>query len=142
MRALIDTNIILDALMAREPFCKDAEAIMLAIAAEELDGWITANSITDIVYVLRKAVTPETLKQAMRDMLEVLPVVGLTGLDCWGSLDLDEGDFEDAVLIRCALTHDFDYIVSRDEALLKRKVANLQIVKPSVVLAQMQVSFT
>ena len=49
MKALIDTNIIIDALQHREGFADDAEFLMLQ--AYEYDGYITANSATDIYYI-------------------------------------------------------------------------------------------
>ena len=48
MKALIDTCIIIDALQSREPFKDDAQKIFLSAARKEFDGYVTANSITDI----------------------------------------------------------------------------------------------
>lgn len=36
MRALIDTNIVLDFLLQREPFCQDAELLFQAIDAGQV----------------------------------------------------------------------------------------------------------
>ena len=44
MNVLIDTNIVLDALMHREPFCGMAEAVILMAAKEEMIGCITARN--------------------------------------------------------------------------------------------------
>ena len=53
-KLLIDTNIILDALMNRAPWAKAAEDIILAVAEDKAEGYITASSFTDIHYLLRK----------------------------------------------------------------------------------------
>ncbi len=53
MKLLIDTNIVLDALMNREPWAKAAQGVILAIAEEKAEGYVTASSFTDIHYLLR-----------------------------------------------------------------------------------------
>ena len=55
MNVLIDTCIIIDALQSREPFNKDAEAVFLAVANRRCVGFLTANSVTDIYYLMHKA---------------------------------------------------------------------------------------
>ncbi len=46
MKILVDTNVIIDALAAREPFREDAEAILLLAAEEQITGFVTGSSIT------------------------------------------------------------------------------------------------
>lgn len=55
MKVMIDTNGILDALASREPFRADAETIFAMAAAKAVDSEISASSLTDIFYILRKA---------------------------------------------------------------------------------------
>ena len=52
MKALIDTNIIIDALQSRDGFAKDADFLILQ--AFEYSGYITATSVTDIYYIQHK----------------------------------------------------------------------------------------
>lgn len=40
MRILFDTNILLDALLAREPFVADAAFLLEAIVTRDVDGFI------------------------------------------------------------------------------------------------------
>lgn len=54
MRALIDTNIVLDFLLEREPFFQDADWLFQAIAAEQIVGHVTATTLTDIFYIARR----------------------------------------------------------------------------------------
>lgn len=49
MRVLIDTNIVLDALLLREPFFTDAKALLNAIESKQVQGYITATTLTDIL---------------------------------------------------------------------------------------------
>jgi predicted nucleic acid-binding protein len=52
-RILLDTNIVLDALLTRTPWNVDAEAIFKANLGGQVAAHITANSLTDIFYVAR-----------------------------------------------------------------------------------------
>jgi predicted nucleic acid-binding protein len=56
MRILIDTNVVLDFLQEREPFVEDAAKLFEKIDAGEKSGFIAATTITNIYYIVRKAV--------------------------------------------------------------------------------------
>jgi hypothetical protein len=52
MKVLLDTNIVLDFLLQREPFCQDAELII---------GYITATTLTDIFYITGQPLMVEVI---------------------------------------------------------------------------------
>lgn len=54
MRVLIDTNILLDYLLDREPFVQDAEALFNTIDSGQVVGYVTATTLTDIFYIARR----------------------------------------------------------------------------------------
>lgn len=54
MRVLLDTNIILDFFLEREPFFYDASRLFEAIADNQLEGFVTASSVTDIFYICKR----------------------------------------------------------------------------------------
>ena len=114
MKLLIDTNIILDALMAREPWAKSAQAIMLAAAGEKIEGCITASSFTDIYYILRKRLDKERTKQTLLGLLAVVNVLDVTGADCEKAFELPMSDYEDALLAYCAKRHKVEGIITRN----------------------------
>ena len=118
MKALIDTNVILGAIAAREPFRHDAEKIILLIAAEEAEGYITANSVTDIYYIARKHLPENDAREALRRLFCVFSIIDVRGDDCLSALSLPVDDFEDAVLTVCGYRAGVDLIVSRDKTLL------------------------
>ena len=115
MKLLIDTNIILDALMNREPWAKSAQAIILAVAEEKAEGCITASSFTDIHYLLRKHLRDkEKTKQALLGLLTIVSVLDVTGTDCEKAFDLPMPDYEDALLAFCGKRHKVDFIITRN----------------------------
>ena len=70
MKALIDTNIILDFLLQREPFFQDAELLFQAINTGQVIGYVTATTLTDIFYIARRQTGSfEKARQAVSEIL-------------------------------------------------------------------------
>jgi len=115
MKLLIDTNVILDALMDRKPWVRSAEAVLLACADEKAKGCITASTFTDIYYMLRRHLRDrEQTKQALLKLLSVVEVLNVSGMDCEKAFDLPMIDYEDALLSYCAKRHRMDCIITRN----------------------------
>jgi len=66
LNILFDTNIILDALLDRDPF--GANAVCLIDAAERtiINGYVCADSITTMYYLMEKAKTKVFARQKIR----------------------------------------------------------------------------
>jgi hypothetical protein len=77
MNALIDTNVILDALMSRAPFHESSEQIFMLAAQDKLEANITASSVTDIYYLLHKHLhEAEPCKQMLQKLFTLFPGTG------------------------------------------------------------------
>ena len=61
MRVLLDTNIVLDYLGANEGFTDDAEQVFDLASRRKDIKFVSSSAITDIVYVLRRAVKDREL---------------------------------------------------------------------------------
>jgi predicted nucleic acid-binding protein len=115
MKLLIDTNIILDILMKREPWVKSAAAVLLAVAGEKAEGFITANTFADLYYLLHKHLHDNNkTRQTLRELLMVVSILDVTGIDCEKAFDLPMNDYEDALLACCAKRHKVNYIITRN----------------------------
>ena len=113
MKALIDTNIIIDALQSRKGFNEDAEFIMLQ--AYEYDGYIAATSVTDIYYIQHryyhdKKKTVDNLKK----IFNLYDILDISERDCHAALRNGMNDYEDAVLVESAKRNDIDCIITRN----------------------------
>jgi len=115
VKILIDTNIILDFLLQREPFFQDAELLFKAIDDGKIVGYVTATTLTDIFYIARKHTS--SIKQARQAIEEVLTVMCVCSVDraiLESALNSGFDDFEDAVQIFSAVAQNLDAIVTRD----------------------------
>jgi len=122
-RILIDTNVILDKMAKREPFSDDANAIFSLIIQDQIVGFTTASSITDVHFLLSKAIGSESSIDAIENLLDIFEVISVTKDDCLNALKIGIKDFEDALVAVCADKEDIDFIVTRDAEFLKQPKA-------------------
>ena len=120
MKALIDTNIMVDVLQSREPWCVHGQAIFLAVASQKMIGCITAKEASDIHYFARKQFTgQENVDQKACDVLSkifaLFEVLDSLAIDCYNALARDNGDYEDAMMMETAARSGVDCIVTRNE---------------------------
>lgn len=114
MKILIDTNVIIDFLLSREPFQQDAARILAACAKGEQAGYIAFHSVPNIWYILRKI--PEAKRRAwLLDICSFLQVVGASHANVVKAIEMAEfTDFEDCLQDRSAEQVGADYIVTRN----------------------------
>ena len=113
MKILVDTNVIIDALTGREPFRESSEQIFMLAANMIEDMYITASSVTDIYYLIRKHLhNTEQAKSTMSKLYQLFGILDVTAKDCQDALLSDMKDYEDAVISCCAKRNQMDYIVT------------------------------
>lgn len=59
MRVLIDTNVLADVLLGREPYYDIAYNILAMCADKKVYGYIAAHSIPNLFYILRRTLTKD-----------------------------------------------------------------------------------
>jgi predicted nucleic acid-binding protein len=119
LKVLVDTNVILDAVAAREPFRQSAEKIILMAAEEKIEGFISAKSVADIYYITRKHLPETATRKALGNLFRVFSILALLGDDCQSALESQVGDYEDAILAACGRRSRMDYVITRDEDFLR-----------------------
>ncbi len=112
MKILIDTNIVLDVLLNREPFSKYSAEIFKLAEQGKVEAFLTANSVTDIVYILRKTYDKETIKKNLLVMFKFIKLLNVSAKDLLNAFDINYEDYEDAVIMQCATRIKADYIVT------------------------------
>ena len=119
MKVVIDNNIAVDAIAPNMDFEADALKIFGLASSAKIKGYVCANSLTDIFYVVRKTRGANFAKEKIKGLMSFTTTVPLTERDCIDALELPMSDFEDAVVAVCADKGGADYIVTRDEKFLK-----------------------
>lgn len=115
MKVLIDTNVVLDFLQAREPFFEDAVRLFEKVDSGEVEGAISATSITNIDYILKKVIGRAAANDAIAQLLVDLYICPVDRDILVQALGCNFTDFEDAVQYACAIEWGADAVVTRDK---------------------------
>lgn len=116
MRLMIDTNIILDVLLERDPFFADSKEILSLCENNKLQGFISASTATDIFYMVRKALqSTDEAYRALGHILNIVKVLAVTNDDVNTAFLQKAKDFEDCLLATCAKSNKCDGIVTRNK---------------------------
>ena len=114
MNALIDTNVLLDVLLAREPWLAQSRAVWEACDAGRFNGFISAISPPNVFYVARKIAGIDKAHAAAAILLDAFDVISIDRTTLQGALALPGNDFEDKLQLASALAAHMDFIVTRD----------------------------
>ena len=131
MKVLLDTNVVLDAIASREPFCHDAQRIINLILDSRLEGYITANSTTDIYYIARKHLNQNDLHKTMHSLFAIFSIIDVLSSDCHKALDFPLDDYEDALIQVCSDRAVTDCIISRDKEFLEKAKHPVPVISPA-----------
>ena len=116
MKVLADTNIILDIVLERSPFfTQSAQALNRALEVG-INVYITATTITDLYYIVRKAKGRGLALDFIKELLDFVEIAAVDKSVIVQALQLDLTDFEDAVQVSAANNTAVDMIITRNEA--------------------------
>lgn len=116
MKVLADTNIIIDSLQAREPFCEQSNQIIIDGANRKFDLLITSKSLADLHYVIHQDIHNEKeTREIIKDLLEAIILLDTTAVECVDALDSNIKDYEDAIMEQTAFNNEIDVIVTRNK---------------------------
>ena len=115
MKIMIDTNVVLDVLLKREPFFQASYEVMKRSALEQVEGYISATAATDIFYLLRRALRDkQAAKDGLEKLLQLVIFADALGEDVHAAIASNMTDFEDALVSAIAERCHMDYIVTRN----------------------------
>ncbi len=114
MKVLIDTNIILDVFCKRPDFYEDSAKVFKLCEVKRISGVISALSIPNIMYILRKELDAKKTKEILDNLSLIFSIADLKADDLKKAADMEFKDFEDAVQSACAARIKANYIITRN----------------------------
>lgn len=135
MKILIDTNIILDVMCNRKEFVEDSLKVFKCCEVQKLKGYISALSIPNIVYIMRKQLDREQIKGVLATLTSLFSVIDLKESDLIKAAEMAFSDYEDAVQAVSADRIKADYIVTRN--VKDYKNSRVSAVTPTELFARM-----
>ena len=115
MRVLFYTNVLLDALLAREPFVADAAFLLETVESGQVEGFMSATTVTDVHYLVRRQTkSAEVAIAAVTQLLGLMEICAVDRGVLEQAIALGLTDFEDAVQVASAIKLGLKAIVTRD----------------------------
>ena len=114
MKLLIDANIVLDVLQKREPHYKDSAVIWRLCETKQAEGYISALTFANIVYIMKKELSAEKIEEILRALSLIFTIVDLTAGDLKNAAAAKLKDFEDSIQIQTAKRIGAEYIITRN----------------------------
>jgi len=133
MRVLLDTNIVLDLLLQRESFVDDARDIFLLIENNQIDGFLSATTITTLHYLISKSKNKEEANQIIKTLLMLFSITPVDKTTLLKACDDNGIDYEDSVIYSSAKISKIDIIITRDNRGFKN--SKVKVLKPKEFLA-------
>ena len=114
MRLLIDANILLDVLQNRAAFVEASSVIWKLCETERAEGYVSALTFANLVYIMRKELSPEKIEDVLRKLSLIFRLTELSTTDLMRAAELRWNDFEDALQSVTAERIHADYIITRN----------------------------
>ena len=132
-RVIIDTNILLDALMPGRPFRAEAlEVIKRCSGYEGVGdlGFVSPMSLKDSYYIMEREYDESRARQAISLIMDMLATAPISVEECDLAVKSNEPDFEDGLVRAIAELNDMDFIITRDaKAFARSKVRSVNAVE-------------
>ena len=114
MKAIVDTNVLIDVMQAREPFYSDSKKIFKMVIERKIDGYVSVQSLKDIFYIYKKAGNRKPFEPIER-LSFLFNVVDVNAEDSFSALTSDMEDFEGSLIAFSALRNGINMIITRNK---------------------------
>ncbi|MBW7907696.1 MAG: PIN domain-containing protein [Kiritimatiellae bacterium] len=114
MKALLDTNIVLDVLLDRKPHSAESAEVFRLIELGRVEGLLCATTITTLDYLLSQSMKRSDARKLLTQLLRLFEVASVNRAVIEDALVSRMHNFEDAVLDHAAQVSGADVIVTRN----------------------------
>ena len=135
MRVLLDTNVVLDVLLARQPFVGASAEVFGLVEHARIEGFLCATTITTIDYLLTQTMPHPAARQALQKLLELFEIAPVNRAVLEEALKSKLADFEDAVLDQAGRLAGAEVVVTRNQKDFRH--ATLKVLGPDELLASL-----
>ncbi|MEH2141333.1 type II toxin-antitoxin system VapC family toxin [Nostoc sp.] len=135
MKVLLDSNVILDVALERQPFFGNSETIVSFVEEGQIEGYICASSFSDLYYIIRKDKGRNLALEFLREIVTFCRVATVDSTTINMALNLNFRDFEDAIQYSTAVLNYLDAIITRNPR--DFPVATPRIITPEQLIQEL-----
>ncbi|MBE5231795.1 MAG: PIN domain-containing protein [Microcystis aeruginosa PMC 728.11] len=114
MKILIDTNIIIDNALEREPFWNASEQVLSLIEKGTIAGYISASTFSDLYYIIRKARGRDWTLTYLNQLITFCQIATVNQAAIRMAFTTNFQDFEDSIQYSTAVVNKLDAIITRN----------------------------
>ena len=111
---LLDTNVILDVWLRREPFFADSACMMALVEEGQVRASLSANTLTTLFYLCKKTLGADAARAHIGGLLKIFSVAAVNRAVLADALTSRFDNFEDAVLHESARHAGCQAIITRN----------------------------
>ncbi|MEM9675951.1 MAG: type II toxin-antitoxin system VapC family toxin [Cyclobacteriaceae bacterium] len=119
-KVFVDADVVIDFFTDRAPFANSASEIFDLNEQGKLTLYVSAVSINNIYYIVRKYLDHKQAVQIVEELTEMVQIVGTTKREIIQALKNDFKDFEDSIQYSTALT------INGTEAIITRNIKDYE----------------
>ena len=129
----LDTNILIDFLVNRQPFSLEAAKLFDYSEKGKAKIYVAAVSYNNLYYIIRQSLSHSDTIKLLDELSEMVEIIDTTKSVVTKAIKSDFKDFEDAIQYHCALSNNkIKAIVTRDSKGLKK--SSLSVLSPKEAL--------
>ena len=114
MKLFLDTNILLDVLLARPEFCDNSAVVWDLCERNQAQGFMSSISVSNTHYILCKRVGKDKALAGVKLTLSLFEVVPADKALLIHATTFPRPDFEDVIQMRSAKLVAADFLLTRD----------------------------
>lgn len=136
MNVLLNTNVVLDYILKRDPFFEHAKTIFRWSYEQKIIAYVSASAVTDIYYLIQQAMDKATALNFIQELVQFIQIAGVDKTVVLLALQSGISDFEDAVQNAAAKNTGITHIITRN--IKDYKKSDLMIVSPGSFIKSLQ----
>lgn len=114
MIVLIDTDVLIDIALDREPHVESATQLLEAIENRQAKGFVAWHSLSNFYYLVSPTKGAHQARDFLSDLLQFIDIAPATLESFQAACKLPMSDFEDAMQVAAALSCGADIIATRN----------------------------
>ncbi|MBK8503372.1 MAG: PIN domain-containing protein [Saprospiraceae bacterium] len=133
-KVFIDTDVILDFLLNRDPYINEITEIIEKCVTGEMTLCVSSLTISNLHYIISRIENKKSANNKIRKILKLLKVENVGQTTIIKAMESEFGDFEDGIQNYCAEEADHKVLVTRNTKDYKK--SSLAIMTPKEFLAR------
>lgn len=137
MKVLIDTNIIMDVALQRQPFFAASNQLFSLVQHQQFEGYVSASTFGDLYYLIRKEQGRDLALDFLRRLATICRIANVNEAAISMALTANFRDFEDAIQYSTAIINQLDAIVTRNPQDFTN--VSLRILTPTQLIQELEI---